>query len=150
MHISKDKYDFAVINFANADMVAHSGNFKASVAAVEFVDKNLRKLVDRVMAQKGIVIVTADHGNAEELITYPNSSFFITMNQGVVNTDHSINPVPLILIGSGYEKNSGKTLVTGFLSDVAATILAIMGISIPAEMSGKNLISDNIAGQAVV
>jgi 2,3-bisphosphoglycerate-independent phosphoglycerate mutase len=139
--ISKDEYDFAVINFANADMVAHSGNFKASVTAVEYIDRYIKRLIDQVLKQNGVLFVTADHGNAEELITYPNTSFFITSNDGIVNTDHSNNPVPLFVIGAGYEKKSGNVLQSGSLSDVAPTILGTMGLAVPKEMSGKNLLA---------
>ena len=138
--VRSGKYHFAVINFANPDMVAHTGNLEASVEAVEYIDRYLQELVKAVLGLDGTVFVTADHGNCEELITYPSTSFFITTNKGIVNTDHSNNPVPFLIIGSRYQGKS-VDLVKGSLADVAPTILNSMELAVPEEMTGKNLLA---------
>lgn len=137
--IKKDNYHFYVLNFANADMVAHTGNLKASITAIECIDKHLKTVVDAVLDRDGSVFITADHGNAEELITYPTTSFFVTSSEGTVNTDHSNNPVPLIVVNKRFA-GGGKPLPKGVLGDVAPTILSIIGIPVPPEMTGKNLL----------
>lgn len=137
--LGRDKYDFIVCNFANPDMVAHTGNLKASISAIEYVDYYLYQVVKNVIEANGVVFVTADHGNAEELISYGNTGFFVTTDKGQVDTDHSNYPVPFIIIGNGFEKEK-INLNTGALSDVAPTILEVMGIKPPAEMLGKSLI----------
>jgi 2,3-bisphosphoglycerate-independent phosphoglycerate mutase len=140
--IMNQKYDFIVVNFANADMVAHTGNLKATIKAAEVIDKCIKKILDVVLSLNGVLIITADHGNAEEIIN---------LQTGEIDKEHSTNPVPLILVGKEWE---GKTLgleeavagdlslVTpvGVLADVAPTILKIMGISKPEEMTGAALI----------
>ena len=136
--ISRDEFNFAVINFANADMVAHSGDLKATIRAIEYVDKYMGELTKAVMSQGGSVFITADHGNAEELISYPSTSFFYTSDAGTVNTDHSNNPVPLIIANALF-KNKKVSLKKGALADVAPSILGFMGIKTPDVMTGKNL-----------
>ncbi len=137
--LRKDKFDFIVANFANPDMVAHTGNLKASITAIENVDYYLYQIVKSVIEAKGVVFVTADHGNAEELISYGNTGFFVTTDKGQVDTDHSNYPVPFLIVGEGFEKEK-TSLNTGALSDVTPTILEVMGISKPEEMLGKSLI----------
>lgn len=144
--LEKDKYEFFVINFANCDMVAHSGNLKAAITAVEYVDKYLGELVSSVLSVDGTVLVTADHGNAEEMLLFPGNAYFITTSQGVVNTDHSNNPVPLLVIGDKF-KNTGITIPKGSLADVAPTILQMMDIAIPDKMTGVNLLKDKSKDQ---
>lgn len=137
--LKKDKYDFFVLNFANADMVAHSGNLSAAMKAVEAIDYYLNDLVESTLRHNGTVIVTADHGNAEEMLTFPSSAFFYTSESGIVNTDHSNNPVPILFIGNDlYDKN--MVIEKGQLSDVAPSILSRMNIPIPKEMTGRNLL----------
>ena len=140
--VDDDKYDFILVNFANADMVGHTGNFKAAVKAVEFVDKCIGKIVKSVLAKNGVIFITADHGNAE-------NSF--NVQTGMINKEHSSNPVPFILVSKTFE---GKNLSgidapggdlsllkpQGTLSDVAPTILKIMDIEKPDEMTGRSLI----------
>lgn len=138
--LRKDKYNFFIINFANPDMVAHTGDLNASIQAIEFVDKYLEELVKATLEVDGCIFITGDHGNAEELITFPTSSFYFTSEQGTVNTDHSNNPVPLIIIDKRFEGKS-LNLQKGGLSDIAPTILSLMGITKPAEMTGKNLVT---------
>ena len=127
--INEDKYDFIVVNFANPDMVGHTGVMEAAVKAVETVDNCVGKLVDRIVEIGGSVIITADHGNAE-LMLDPTT--------GKVITSHSVNPVPFIIAGKDYV---GKELLAdGRLSDIAPTILDMMGLEQPEEMTGHSLI----------
>jgi len=137
--LNQDKYHFFVINFANPDMVAHTGNIKATVRAIETVDRNLARLVNAVLGREGTVLVTGDHGNCEEMLTFPTSSFFYTSSQGTMNTDHSNNPVPLLVIDQSL-KGSQKVIPKAGLSDVAPTVLSLMGIKIPEFMTGKILL----------
>ncbi len=138
--LDKDKFDFIVINFANPDMVAHTGNLPATIKAIEHVDYYLNEIVSAVLELKGVVFVTADHGNAEELINYGNVGFFVTTEKGQIDTDHSNYPVPFIIIGEGFEKDK-ISLNTGALCDVAPTILEVMGIQKDPDMTGKSLIA---------
>lgn len=138
--LNKDIYNFIVLNIANPDMVAHTGKIEPTVRAIKAVDSVLKEIVEGVLTVNGTVLITADHGNAEELITYPTSSYFFTSQEGIVNTDHSTNPVPIIIINKTLEK-SNKKLPKGILADIAPTILKLMGIEIPPVMSGKNLLS---------
>jgi len=137
--LAKDIYHFFVINFANPDMVAHTGNLNATIAAVEATDKAVGQMVEMLRAVGGTLVVTADHGNAEELISFPTTSFFFTSSGGEVNTDHSNNPVPVIFVNSMLE-GKAMNLPQGALSDIAPTILSLMGLSIPKEMTGRNLL----------
>lgn len=122
--IKKNKFDFICLNFANGDMVGHTGNFKAIVKAVEVVDNCLGDIVEAAKENYDI-LVTADHGNAE-----------IALNaDGSINTSHSLNPVPLILVSDDYKK-----IEDGALCDIAPSVLKIMGIKKPKEMTGKALI----------
>lgn len=140
--IEQDTYDFILINFANPDMVSHTGNLKATIKAVETIDKCLGKVVKAVLAKSGVLLVTADHGNAEGLFN---------MQTGMIDKEHSNNPVPFLIISNEYE---GKNLSLpdapggdlsllkpqGMLSDIAPTILKIMGLEKPPEMTGRSLI----------
>ena len=134
--INQDKYDFILVNFANADIVGHTGNEKAAIEAVETVDSCLGELIKAVLEQKGCLLITADHGNAEEM---KNS------HTGEVDTEHSSNPVPLWYITpdnhSDIPKEVAEIKVAGLLSDIAPTILDIMHIEKPAEMTGESLLS---------
>lgn len=121
------KYSFIVINFANADMVGHTGNLKATIKAVEAVDESLGEVYHAVLAKGGTLVVTADHGNAEKMID---------LKTGEVYTEHTSNPVPLIIIEPN---NLKRRLRHGKLGDVAPTILKLMNISKTKEMTGKAL-----------
>lgn len=136
--LGQDTYHFFIINFANPDMVGHTGNLRAAIKAVEFVDKYISDLIRATLKKDGAVFITADHGNVEEMLTYPSSGFFVTSSEGVINTDHSNNPVPLLIVSN---KLVGRKieLKTGSLADVAPTILEYMGIPKPPEMTGKSL-----------
>lgn len=138
-HLYKDKYDFIVVNFANPDMVAHSGKIPETIKAIEAVDKYLGEIVRIVYDAGGVTFITADHGNAEELINFSNASFFVTSGQGQVDTDHSNYPVPFIIVGKGFEKGRME-IRSGSLSDVAPTIIKVMGLPKPQEMTGNSLI----------
>lgn len=123
--LDSDKYDFVVLNYANCDMVGHTGNYQAAIKAVETVDRNVEKLVSKVQEKGGVIIITADHGNAEEMLK----------ENGEMMTAHTTNPVTFTVVGYNCKlKNGGK------LGDVAPTILKIMGVDKPAEMTGEALI----------
>ncbi len=123
--IKSGNYDVMILNFANCDMVGHTGIIPAAVKAVETVDECLGKVVDAILEAKGTALITADHGNAEEMLTDDNK----------VITAHSTNPVPFIVIGQGDIK-----LRNGILADLSPTMLGILGLEKPEEMTGKTLI----------
>ncbi len=131
--IRSDQYDVIIANFANADMVAHTGNLEATVLAVEILDDCVGQIVREVGNKGGIVFITADHGNAEEMIN---------MDSGAVDTEHSTYPVPFMIIGKQF-LNRNTVLPTGILADVAPTILSLMGISKPESMTGRTLLHEN-------
>ncbi len=137
--LSEDKYKFFVVNFANVDMVAHSGLIPPTIKAVEYVDQAVGEVYDAIMAVGGTLIITADHGNGEELLTYPRGSYFFTTSKGAVNTDHSNFPVPVIFAARGLE-GKVRTITGGVLADVAPTILSLMKIPKPEAMTGRNLL----------
>ena len=122
--IESGKYDVIILNFANCDMVGHTGVFDAAVRAVETVDTCVGRVVDATMKMGGIAMITADHGNAE-VMTQPDGSPM---------TAHTTNPVPFILCGAGTELRKGR------LADIAPTILDVMGLAVPEEMDGQTLI----------
>jgi 2,3-bisphosphoglycerate-independent phosphoglycerate mutase len=122
-------YDFVLVNFANPDMVGHSGNLDAAVAAVEAVDACVGRLVDATLARKGALLITADHGNCETMIDP------VTGNP---HTAHTTNPVPIFYVS---DLDQGARLESGRICDVAPTMLALMGLEQPAAMTGHNLIA---------
>jgi len=127
--INEGKYDVMILNFANCDMVGHTGVMDAAVKSVKTVDECVGKVVDAILANGGRAFVTADHGNADQMIDPANGEPF---------TAHTTNPVPFIAVDPSMK---GKTLREGGrLADIAPTMLASMGLEIPAEMSGKSLI----------
>ncbi|MBU9744160.1 2,3-bisphosphoglycerate-independent phosphoglycerate mutase [Lachnospiraceae bacterium ASD3451] len=129
--IKSDKYDVIIINFANPDMVGHTGVEAAAIKAVEAVDECVGKAYDALMKVNGQMFICADHGNAEQLVDY---------NTGDPFTAHTINPVPFILVN--YEKD--YTLREGgCLADIAPTLIEMMGMEQPAEMTGKSLLIKN-------
>ena len=125
IEMKKNKFGFICLNFANPDMVGHTGNFKAAVKACESVDKHLGEIVDTASINDYVTIIIADHGNCEKMLN----------SDGSENTSHTINPVPVIIVNS--DRNN---LDNGILADIAPTILDIMGIQKPNEMNGKSLI----------
>ncbi len=130
--LSSGDYIFAVINYANPDMVSHTGNIGATVSAIEVVDECLGKLANFVLAYNGMLIITADHGNAEEMIN---------TQTGEIDTEHSINPVPFIAISHNFT-GKGQGLRSGILADVSPTILSSLEIPVPSSMTGRNLLKD--------
>ncbi len=128
--LNQNSYDFIVINFANPDMVGHTGNILATIKACEEVDTCFGNLSKKVLSRNGAIILTADHGNAEEMINEQ------TME---MDTYHSSNPVPII-IGCSSLANKPQVLGAGILADVAPTILKLMGLPISSHMTGRVLI----------
>ena len=124
--IKEDKYDTIILNYANTDMVGHTGNLDAAIKAVETIDECVGKVVKLVEEKNGVLLITADHGNAEQMIDYKT---------GEPHTAHTTNPVPLILIGAGNVK-----LKQGKLADLAPTMLELMGLEKPEEMTGESII----------
>ena len=126
--IKENKYDFIVVNFANGDMVGHTGVYEAIEKAVKAVDACVKEVVEAANATDYETIIIADHGNADHAIN----------DDGTPNTAHSLNPVPFIYV----TKNQHAKVTNGVLADVAPSILHIMGLEQPAEMTGKDLIED--------
>lgn len=125
-HIGERTHEFILVNYANADMVGHTGSIPAAVTAVEIVDECMGRLVDAITAAGGAALVTADHGNAEQMLD----------DEGQPHTAHTTNPVHLIVVGA----EAGATLRGGILADVAPTVLELMGIPQPPEMTGRSLL----------
>jgi 2,3-bisphosphoglycerate-independent phosphoglycerate mutase len=126
-HWASDEPAFAIINFANPDMVGHTGVIEAAVKAVETVDECLGRVLEAVREREGTAVVTADHGNCDEMLE----------EDGSPDTAHSLNPVPFIVTREGVRLDG-----PGILADVAPTILALMNLDKPAAMSGRSLIAD--------
>ncbi len=126
--INSDKYDVIILNYANCDMVGHTGVFDAAVAAVEAVDTCVGRMVDAILAKGGAALITADHGNADKMYEADGSPF----------TAHTTNPVPFIVVGAG----DCKLREGGVLADLSPTILKLMELPQPAEMTGQSLILD--------
>ena len=126
--IDSDKYDAIVINFANPDMVGHTGVLPAAIKAVEVVDECVGKAVDAIVAKGGVLFSGADHGNCEQIVNYAT---------GAPHTAHTTNPVPFILVN--YDKD--YTLAEGgVLADIVPTLIEVMGTEQPKEMTGKSLL----------
>jgi 2,3-bisphosphoglycerate-independent phosphoglycerate mutase len=125
-HWNEDEPAFAIINFANPDMVGHTGVIEAAVKAVETVDECLGRVVEAVHGSGGACVITADHGNCDHMLE----------DDGSVNTAHSLNPVPFIVTVDGAALDG-----EGILADVAPTILALLGIEQPPEMTGRSLLA---------
>lgn len=130
LRVEADLCDVVIANICNGDMVGHTGNLEATIQACEFVDQVVGDLVKTVVNKGGVVFITADHGNAEELINN---------NTGEKDTEHSIYPVPLMIIGRQFMGQS-VMLPTGILADVAPTMLKVMGIPKPEAMTGRALL----------
>ena len=125
--INSEKYNAIILNYANPDMVGHTGSLPAAIKAVETIDECVGKVVEAVLAHDGTLIITADHGNCEQMIDYKT---------GEPHTAHTTNPVPLILVSNNenYKVKSGK------LADLAPTLLEILEIEKPAEMTGESIL----------
>ena len=128
--INQHAHNVVLANICNGDMVGHTGNLEACVKACEVIDEQVGKIAEAVMANDGILVVTADHGNVEEVIN----------PDGSPNTEHSTYPVPFIVAGKPFFRNP-KILPTGILADIAPTVLHLLGVSKPEGMMGKHLIN---------
>ena len=124
--INSDKYNCIILNYANPDMVGHTGSLEATIKAIETIDGCVERVVKAMEEKQGVILMTADHGNAEQMIDYKT---------GEPHTAHTTNPVPLVLIGM-----QGVKLKEGKLADLAPTMLNIIGLEKPDEMTGENLI----------
>ncbi len=140
--IESETFDVLLINFANADMVGHTGDFAATVKGVEAVDRALGMIADHTLAKGGVMMMTADHGNAENKINLQTKE---------KDKEHTTNPVPFLIIGNDYKGQAGAAgdapegdlslmQPVGVLADVAPTMLQILGIPQPEEMTGRSLI----------
>jgi 2,3-bisphosphoglycerate-independent phosphoglycerate mutase len=127
--VKSGKYDFVLVNFANPDMVGHTGVLSAAIQAVEAVDAGVGSIVDAARAAGGAVLITADHGNCE-LMKDPAS--------GQPHTSHTLNPVPIVYVNDADPK---AHLTPGRLCDIAPTMLAALGLPQPREMTGRSLIT---------
>ncbi|MBE7034630.1 MAG: 2,3-bisphosphoglycerate-independent phosphoglycerate mutase [Ruminococcaceae bacterium] len=124
--LQSGKYDVVILNFANCDMVGHTGVFDAAVAAVETVDNCMARVIEEVKRLGGITLVTADHGNADQMVNPENGETF---------TAHTTFPVPFIVVGKDVTLREG-----GCLADIAPTMLSLLGLAQPSEMTGKSLL----------
>ena len=124
--INSKKYDCIILNYANPDMVGHTGSLEAAIKAIETVDECVGRVVEAAQNTQGVLLITADHGNAEQMVDYKT---------GEPHTAHTTNPVPLILVGMENAK-----LKEGKLADLAPTMLEIMGLEKPQEMTGESII----------
>jgi 2,3-bisphosphoglycerate-independent phosphoglycerate mutase len=123
--IEEDNFDAIILNFANPDMVGHSGMLEPTIKAIETVDECLGRIVDLIIKKGGTAIITADHGNADEVVTL----------EGNPMTAHTTNPVPVIVTKEGIELRED-----GILGDLAPTMLELLNVAQPAEMTGKTLL----------
>ena len=135
--IQRQTFEFIAVNFANADMVGHTGNFAAAEKAIAVLDASLEKIVAAALKTGSQCVITADHGNVEEMIK---------AKTGEIDSEHSLNPVPFIVIAPSLAYKQWGTrkpalkLRPGKLADVAPTILKMMGIAKPAGMTGRSLV----------
>jgi 2,3-bisphosphoglycerate-independent phosphoglycerate mutase len=129
--IDRDYYDVFIINYANPDMIGHTGVLDAAVVAVKTVDNCLQQVVDKVLAKNGTLLITADHGNCEMMVSPETGSPF---------TAHTTNRVPFILAGEKYINHKLRSDCS--LRDIAPTMLSLLGIEIPPQMTGKSLIEN--------
>jgi 2,3-bisphosphoglycerate-independent phosphoglycerate mutase len=123
--IEAERHDAIVLNFANPDMVGHSGLLEPTIRAVEATDECLGRVVDAILAKGGVALITADHGNAD----------VVTNDDGTRNTAHTINPVPLIVTREGVSLRDD-----GILADIAPTLLQLLELPKPVEMTGNTLL----------
>lgn len=130
--IQSSQYKLIVVNYPNVDMVGHTGNFGPAVKAIETVDECIGKLANLILAMQGVLIITADHGNAEEMIV---------IKSGEISTEHSSNLVPFIAISHAF-LGRPQMLQTGILADIAPTILNLLELPVPPQMTGKNLLAE--------
>ena len=140
--VSGGKFALTVVNFANADMLGHTGNFEATIQGIEILDTCIERITQTMMAMNGTTIITADHGNAEEMLN---------VRTGEIIKEHTTNPVPFIFVHRKFQEQSGfqrdtlkeelvKVLPKGVLADVAPTILQFMELPVPKDMTGTSLL----------
>jgi 2,3-bisphosphoglycerate-independent phosphoglycerate mutase len=129
--INADRFDFIVVNYANTDMVGHTGDVNAAIAAVEAVDACVQRLSDAVLAKGGAMLITADHGNAEQMYDDETKQ---------AHTAHTLNLVPALMISS-HLKGKTCTQEAGKLADIAPTILDFLQLPKPSQMTGKSLLA---------
>jgi 2,3-bisphosphoglycerate-independent phosphoglycerate mutase len=127
-HLAAGRYDLVILNFANPDMVGHTGILPAAISAMETIDGCVGRVVDAALAAGGGLLITADHGNCEQMVSM----------QGQPHTAHTSNPVPLLLVTAEFQ--NARLRDHGILADLAPTILALMGLAKPSEMTGENLL----------
>jgi 2,3-bisphosphoglycerate-independent phosphoglycerate mutase len=126
--LAREDFAFILLNYANPDMVGHTGVLAAAIKAVETIDRGLERLCDSVLARGGAVLITADHGNCEQMVDPVT---------GQPHTAHTTNPVPLIWVANDH---AGRKLRDGGLADLAPTVMELMGLRVPAAMTGHSLI----------
>ncbi len=136
LSLQEGTYDFILVNYANPDIIAHTGNYRATIKAVTTTDRELGRLVRAVLNSNHVLMVTSDHGNAEVVLD---------LKTGETQTQHDANPVPFYLVGNEFTKSTQTPAIDtleniGLLSDVAPTVLEIMGIPQPNEMTGSSLV----------
>jgi len=129
-NLAKKKYDFTVLNFAAPDMIGHTGNLSAGIECCHEVDKCLGEIVKAYLRASGTILITADHGNIEEMVN---------LKTGEIDTEHSSNQVPFIAVNKNMAAKA-KLRSNGVLADVAPTILKLLGFDQPEEMTGQSLI----------
>jgi len=135
--LHNNEFDFILLNYANPDIVARTGNYQATTEAIRIVDHELGQLVNTVLSGNHILLVTSSHGNAESMFD---------LKTGKPQTEHNSNPVPFYLIGNEYKKRAASTSYSsklpklGMLSDITPTILSLMKLPKPKEMTGGNLL----------
>jgi 2,3-bisphosphoglycerate-independent phosphoglycerate mutase len=139
--ITKSDYNFYLANFANPDMVGHTGNLKAAIKAVQYIDRFLRKIADAVLAVDGVLIITGDHGNIEQMMN---------LKTGEIDKEHSTNPVPFIIVAQEFETKDHRDrdylslssqVPSGIISDIAPTVLELFGFEKPPEMNSRSLLA---------
>jgi len=135
--INEGVYDFILINFANADVMAHMGDFEATIKAINYIDEQVGLLMRAVLSSGSVMVITSDHGNADKMLD---------IRTGMAETGHNISPVPIYVVAGGYERPKSEAqadeiekINTGVISDVAPTVLELMGIPKPSEMTGIGL-----------
>lgn len=130
-NIEYSVYDFIAVNYANADMIGHTGNLEAAIKAIEFLDACLKTVVEKILVSGGTAIITADHGNADEMID---------LKTGEILTMHSKNPVPFIIVNKNFNKNNIALRNNGVLGNVVPTLLEVLNVKKPSDMLLRSLI----------
>jgi len=137
--VSEGAYDFILINYANADIIGHTGNFDAAITAIRVLDEQIGILTRAVLDENGTLVITSDHGNVEDMVN---------LRTGLPETTHNPSSVPIFVVRNGYERQKTDEFVSeeertniGVLSDIAPTVLELMGIKKPNEMTGISLLS---------